>query len=113
MWVHTSSNALRLPQETERKLQRWDSNPIPPRSRNWPNEEFEQSVDLRVHGIPNDETHEDEQYMQRIAEQVEKLLNTERILKEGPPGDNILNENAAKKMHDAGNSSCMKFAKGN
>ena len=31
-WVHRSSNALRLPRETEKKLQIWDSNPIPSES---------------------------------------------------------------------------------
>ena len=101
--VHRSSNALRLPRETERKLQIWDPNPIPSESRIWPNEEFEQSVDLRADGIPNDETNKDEQYMQRIAEQVQKLVNTERILKEDSPRDNILSEKTAKKIHEAGN----------
>ena len=85
-WFHRSSNALRLPRETERKLQVWESNPIPSESRTWPKEEFEQSVDLQDDGIPNDEIYKDEQYMQRIAEQVQKLVNTERILKEDPPG---------------------------
>ena len=58
---------------------RCDSNPIPSGSRNWPKEEFEQSVDLRVDGILIDETYKDEQYMQRTAEQFQKLVNTERI----------------------------------
>ena len=31
-WVHRSSNALRLTRETEKKLQKWDSNPIPSES---------------------------------------------------------------------------------
>ena len=31
-WVHRISNALRLPRETEKKLQIWDSNPIPSES---------------------------------------------------------------------------------
>ena len=31
-WVHRSSDALRLPRETEKKLQIWDSNPIPSES---------------------------------------------------------------------------------
>ena len=59
--------------------------------------EFEDSVDLRVIGIPNDVTYKDEQYVQRIAEQVQILVNTKRILKEDPLGDNILSEKAAKK----------------
>ena len=39
------------------------------------------SIDLRADGIPNDETYKDEQYMQRIAEQVQKLVTTEHIFK--------------------------------
>ena len=38
----------------------WESNPIPSESRTWPKEEFEQSVDLRDDGIPNDEIYKDE-----------------------------------------------------
>ena len=41
--------------------------------------------------------------MQRISEQVQKLVNTERIWKEDPPGNNILSAKASKKMFDAGN----------
>ena len=41
--------------------------------------------------------------MQRIAEQVQKLVTTERIFKDDSPKDNILNEKAAKKIHEAGN----------
>ena len=95
--VHKSSNALRLLWETETKLPIWDSNLIPSESRIWPKEESEQSVDHRVDGIPDDETYKDEQYMQRIAEQYQKLVNTERIPKEDPLGDNILSEKAAKR----------------
>ena len=69
-WVHRSSNALRLPRETERKLQRWDPNPIP------------SELHLAEGGvwtlfwsssrrILNEETFKDEQYVQRIAEQVQ------------------------------------------
>ena len=75
-WVHTSSYDLRKPRETESRLQIWDSDPIPSGSRNWPKEEFEQSVDLRVDVIPDDETYKDEHYMQRIAEQIQKLAKT-------------------------------------
>ena len=74
--VHKSSDVLRQPRETESKLQMWDSNPIPSESRSWSDEEWEQSVDLRVNGIPNDEIYKDKQYMQRIAEKVQKLVNT-------------------------------------
>ena len=81
----------------------WDSNSIPSESRNWSDEEYEQSVDLRVNGIPNDEIYKDKQYMQRIAEQDQKLLATERIFKEDSPRDNILSEETAKKNYEAGN----------
>ena len=86
-WVHARSNNLREPRETESRLQTWNSNPIPSGSRNRPKEKFEQSVDLRVDGTPNDETYQDEQYMQRIAEQVQKLVNTERSLEADSPKD--------------------------
>ena len=76
---------MREPREIERKLQTWSSNPIPSGSRIWPKKESEQSVDLRVDGIPNVQTYKDEQYMQRIAEQVQKLVNTERISEEDSP----------------------------
>ena len=104
-WVHTSSNDLRKRRETESRLQIWDSDPIPSGSRNWPKEEFEQSVDLRVDVIPDDETYKDEHNMQRIAEQIQiqKLPKT-YFFKEDSPRGNILSEKAAaKKMHEAGN----------
>ena len=62
-WVHTRSNTVCMPRE----------------SRTWPKVEIEQSIDLRVDGIPNDETYKDEQYMQRIAEQVQKLVTTKEF----------------------------------
>ena len=37
----------------------------------------EQSVDLRVDGIPNDETYKDEKYMHKITEQVRKRVKIE------------------------------------
>ena len=63
-----------MPRETESNLQAWNSDPNASGSCTWPKDEIEQSVDLRVDGIPNDETYKDEQYMQRIAEQVQKLV---------------------------------------
>ena len=74
IWV---PDVLRQPRETGSKLQMCDSNPIPSESRSWSDEEWEQSVDLRVNGIPSDETYKDKQYMRRIAEQDQKLVNTE------------------------------------
>ena len=65
--------------ETERNLQTWNSDPTASGSRSWPKEGTEQSFDLRVDGIPNDETYKDEQYMQRIAEQVQKPVTTKDI----------------------------------
>ena len=70
---------MSMPRESESNLQTWTFNPNSSGSRNWPKEESEQSVDLRVDGIPNDETYKDEQYMQRIAEQVQKLVDTENF----------------------------------
>ena len=67
--------------EPESNLQAWNSNPKSSESRKWPNEDIEQSIDLRVDGIPNDETYKDEQYMWRIAEQVQKLMVTKDICK--------------------------------
>ena len=58
-----------MPRETERNVQACNSDPNASGSRTWPQEEIKQSIDLRVDGIPNDETYKDEQYMQRIAEQ--------------------------------------------
>ena len=41
--------------------------------------------------------------MQRIAEQVQKLVITKEIIKDDSPKDNILSEKTAKKIHEAGN----------
>ena len=84
-------------------MQAWDSDPNPSESRNWSKEDIEQSIDLRVDGISNDETYKDEQYMQRIAEQVQKLVITKEIIKDDSPKDNILSEKTAKKIHEADN----------
>ena len=40
--------------------------------------------------------------MQRIAEQVQKLVTTKEILNDDSPMDKILSEQAVKKIHDAG-----------
>ena len=66
---------MSMPRETESNLQAWNSDSNASESRTWPMEEIEQSIDLRVDGIPNDETFKDEQYMQRIAEQVQKTCD--------------------------------------
>ena len=63
-------------------MQAWNSDANASGSRIWPKEEIEQSIDLRIDGIPNDETYTDEQYMQRIAEQVQKLVTKKENLKE-------------------------------
>ena len=75
--VHTSSDVLCQPLETGSNMQMWDPNPIRSESRSWSDEECEHSVDVRVNGISNDEIYKDNQYMQRIAEQVQKLVHTE------------------------------------
>ncbi len=80
-WVHTKSNTVSMPRETESILQAWNSDANASGNRNWPKEEIEQSIDLRGDGIPSDETYKDEQYMQRIADQVQKLVTTKEFLK--------------------------------
>ena len=59
-WVHTRSNTVSMLRETESNLQAWNSDPNASGSPTWPNEEIEQSIDLRVDGI-TDETYTDEQ----------------------------------------------------
>ena len=76
-WVHRSSNALRLPRETEKRLQIWDSNQFP--SESHLAEGGVLNTLLIFESIPNDETYKDEQYVQGIAEQVPTLVNTKRI----------------------------------
>ena len=69
-----------MPRETESNLQAWKSNPKSSESHKCPNEDIEQSIDLRVDGIPDYETYKDEQYMQRFAEQIQKFMVTKRNL---------------------------------
>ena len=71
-----------MPRETVCNLQAWNSDPNASGSRIWPKEEIEQSIDLRVDGIADDETYTDEQYMQRISEQVQKLVTTKENFKD-------------------------------
>ena len=78
---------------TESNLQAWNSDPNATGSGTWTKEEIEQSIDLRVGDIPSDETYTDEQYMQRIAEQVQKLMTAKEI-KDDSPKDNLLSEKA-------------------
>ena len=112
-WGHTGSNVLHRPRETESKLQMWDTDTISSESRNWPNEECEQSVDLRVKGIANDEIYEDEHYMQRIAEQVQKLVNTERIFeKKTHLGTTSWVKRPRRKCMKQAIANCMKFSEG-
>ena len=86
-----------MPRETESIYCRQGTlTQIHQRSRNWSKEEFEQSIDLRVDGIPNDETCKDEQYMHKITEQVQKLVKIEKSLKNDSHEDSILSEKAAK-----------------
>ena len=53
-------------------------------------------IDLRVYGVPGDEIYKHEQYMQSISKQIEKLV--EESLE-----SNILSEEAATKIYEAGN----------
>ena len=59
-------------------------------------------IDLRVNGVPNDETCKDKKYMQKITKQVKKLVETQKSLKEESLESNILSEEAAKKIYGAG-----------
>ena len=76
---------MSMPRETESNLQARNSDPNASGSRTWPKEEIEQSIDLRVDSIPNDETYADEQYMQRVAEHVQKLVTTKEFSKTTHP----------------------------
>ena len=93
----------------------WGPNPIPSESRSWPDEEWKQTVDLRFDGIPNDAIYKDKQYVQHFSEQVEKLVNTERIFfkKEGSPRNSIMSEKGREEnfMKQA-IANCMKFSEG-
>ena len=60
-------------------------------------------IDLRVNGIPSDEIYKDEQYMQNISKQMEKLVDTEKSLQEEPLESNIFSEEAEMKIYEAGN----------
>ena len=58
-WIYERSNTVSMPRETESNLQAWNSDLNASGSRTWPKEEIEQSIDLRVDGIPHDETYKD------------------------------------------------------
>ena len=60
-------------------------------------------IDLCVNGIPSDEIYKDEQYMQSITKQIEKLVDMEQRLQEEPLESNIFSEEAAMKIYEAGN----------
>ena len=49
--------------------------------------------------------------MQRIAEQVQKLVTTKELFKDDSPEYNILSEQAVKKIHEAGNCELHKLSK--
>ena len=49
-----------------------------------------------VDDIPNDEIYKDEQYRQRIAEQVQKLVKTKEILNDDSPKNNTLTDTCSK-----------------
>ena len=86
----------------ESELQTGNSDPNSSGSRNWSKEEFDQSIDLRVDGICNDETYKDEEYMQRITNS-KTCDNWQNYLKDDSPEDNLQSEKAAKKIYEAGN----------
>ena len=57
LWIYERCNTVSMPLEIESNLQAWNSNPKRSESRKWPNEDIEQSIDLRAEGIPNHETY--------------------------------------------------------
>ena len=116
---------LRLPRETEDCSQMLKPNPISLESGIGSSQNSEQKstvsidlatgnrvldddktvleIDLRVNGIPNDEIHEDKQYMQSITEQIEKTCRRGENLQEKSLKSNILSEEAAMKIYEADN----------
>ena len=66
-----------------------------------------QSIDLRVGGITNGETYKKEQCMLGIADQLWRLVT----FKDDSPKDNILSEQAVKKIHEARNCESNEFQK--
>ena len=75
-WIYERSNTVSMRRETESNLQAWNSNPTSSESREWPNKEIEQSIDLRVDCIPP-----------TTREQVQKLMVAEEILKDDSTQD--------------------------
>ena len=70
-----------MPRETESNLQAWNSNPKSSESRKWPNEDIEQSIDLRVDGIPNDETYKDKQILAQNCRTSSETYGYERNIR--------------------------------
>ena len=98
------------PAEGQRKFLysycRWQTGDSDPRSserRTWSKETIKQSIDFRIDGIPNYETHKDDQFLQNIVEQEQILRATEETLKENLPQSNILSEKTVKIIQEAGN----------
>ena len=92
-WVHTRSNTVSMPLETESDLQTWNSDPNASGNRIWPKKKIEQSIDLRIDGTPQ----------RRNLHGREKLETTKENLKDDSPKNNILSEKAVKKIHETGN----------
>ena len=65
-------------------------------------------IDLRVNAVPNDEIYKDEQYMQSITKQIEKLAES---LQEEPLKINILVKKPRWKFMKQAIASCTKFNK--
>ena len=110
-WIHMRSNTVSVPRETESNVQAWSSDPNASGSRTWPKGEIEQSIDLRVDGITNDEIYKDEQYTQRIAEQVQKLVTTKNFSKTSHLRTIFSVNRPWRKFMKQATLSCMKFSK--
>ena len=107
-WVHTRSNTVGMPLETESDLHAWNSDPNASGSRIRPKKKVEQSIDLRIDGTPQRRNLHGRAVH---AKQVQKLETTKEFFKDDSPKDNILSEKAAKKFHEAGNCELQKFSK--
>ena len=79
-------------------MQAWNSDPNASGSRTWPKEEIEESIDLRVDSIPNDET-----YTEKTCDYQRFFFFLKKKKKNDSPEDNILSEKAVKKIHEADN----------
>ena len=81
-WVDERSNTVSMPRETESDLQTWDCNPNASESRKWPKRTSNSpSISKSTASPTTRPTRTSKQYLQRIAEQVQKLMVTKEIIR--------------------------------